>query len=108
MKKIALKGALEKLGCKVVKLEWNGGVASRDQSGFFIGGGQHGFADGQLYYITYSPMFSYCGMHVMYRTAKDLKDYTGGQNTWNFERALERIGYQLSLKAVMPRSKRWC
>ncbi len=106
MKKIGLKGALQKLGCRDIELHWNGGIASRDQSGYFVGGGKHGFADGQLYYVTYSPMLGYCGKYVMYRTAEHRRDYTGGYNTWDFERKLAELGYEMSLKPLMPRGER--
>ena len=107
MKKIALRGALQKLGCRDIELHWNGGVASRDQSGFFVGGGKNGFAEGQLYYITYHPLErSFAGGNVMYRTAQHRKDWTGGFNQWDFERRLAEIGYEMSMKAVMPKP-RW-
>ena len=106
MKKIALRGALQKMGCRDIELHWNGGVASRDQSGFFVGGGQYGFDDGQLYYVIYNPDLAISGQHVMYRTAKHRKDWTGGTNRWDFERRLAEAGYQMSLNVVMPRN-RW-
>ena len=105
MKKIGLKGALEKLGCREIELHWNGGVASRDQSGFFVFCGANGFADGQLYYVTYSPMFVYGGKSVMYRTAEHRKDWKGGFNQWDFERKLGELGYEMSMKAAMPRGR---
>lgn len=107
MKKIGLRGALKHLGCRDIKLEWNGGVACRDQSGFFTGGGTHGFADGQTYYITYSPFHHGYWNEVMFRTALDRKDYSGkgGNNQWCFNTILNRIGYELDGKALMPRGE---
>ena len=98
MRKIGLRGALQKLGCTEIELHWNGGPACRDQSGFFTGGGEHGFVKGQTYYVTYSPDFSYGGEHVMYRTAEHRKDWHGGTNRWNFSSILNEIGYKLDGK----------
>ena len=33
---------------------------------------------------------------IMYRTAKDRKDYTGGTNQWDFNSRLQSMGYMLS------------
>lgn len=35
---------------------------------------------------------------LMYRTAKDRKDFTGGYNTWDFNKKLHEIGYKLMTK----------
>lgn len=106
MKKIGLRCALNRLGCTVVELHWNGGCVARDQSGFFYGTGLNGFADGQLYYVVYSPHFEVGGNYVMYRTAKDTKDFTGGTNCWDFEQRLRKIDYQMDGKVNFGKS-RW-
>lgn len=110
MKKIALRGALQKLGCTDIELHWNGGPACRDQSGFFTGGGEHGFEKGQTYYISYNPQGGMTGLPcVMFRKARDRKDYGGvhSVNQWTFCNILRGIGYEMSLNAVQSRSTRW-
>lgn len=66
----------------------------------------HGFFDmnGKTYYITSGDLrmrqrldkngerqATYCG--IMYREAKDRKDYRGGINRWDFESKLFKMGY---------------
>lgn len=98
MKKVGLRSALQKLGCTDITLRWNGGPACRDQSGFFVGGGEHGLAKGQLYYVTYSPQ-SVAGLPcVMHRTAAHRKDWTGGQNQWWLCNELAKIGLAMDGK----------
>lgn len=106
-KKIGLRGALQKLGCREIELHWNGGRAARDQSGFFVGGGQNGFENGQLYYVAYSPSPLGGCPSVMYRTAQHRKDWNGGTNRWDFEDRLGRIGYAMDGKAWMPKGEMW-
>lgn len=55
-------------------------------SGFFT-------VDGQCYYITTGDTRMNLG--VMYRTAKDYKDYTGGINEWDFDSKLHSAGYRI-------------
>lgn len=102
-KNMSLKNALKNLGCTDITLKWNGGIASRDLSGFFTGGGKV-FEQGQTYYITWSD-FSYCGKHVMYRKAEDRRDFSGkgGFNQWDFEDTLLRMGIKLKQNVVMPK-----
>ena len=108
MKMIGLRGALNKLGCTEIELHWSGGRAARDQSGFFVGGGENGFAKGQLYYVMYNPGGGFGGCPaVMYRTAQHRRDWTGGFNQWDFERKLAEIGYAMDGKAWMPKGEMW-
>lgn len=107
MKKVSLRAALKALGCREISLSWNGGVAARDQSGFFTGGGKYGFIEGQTYYVTYSPMFMCNGSTVMYRTAEHRRDYHGGQNKWDFCSRLQEIGLCMDGKPSF-RGLRYC
>lgn len=106
MKKVSLRTALKALGCSEISLRWNGGVGARDQSGFFTGGGKHGFVEGQTYYVSYSPTFSCNGKTVMYRTTEHRKDCHGGQNCWDFNRKLNEIGLCMDGKASF-KGMRW-
>ena len=47
----------------------------------------------QVYYISSGDVR--WNSSIMYRTAKDRKDYTGGINMWGFETELKRKGYVL-------------
>lgn len=54
----------------------------------------------QVYYIS-SPDVRFWDINslslgIMYRTAKDRKDYTGGTNQWDFNERLQNLGYKLS------------
>ena len=102
LKKLNLRNTLKALGCKDIKLRWNGGPECRDLSGNFTGGGGE-FVDGQLYYIVWSD-FSISGRHVMFRLASP--DNTCGvrsQNMWGFDEILKRNNIRLSQNVLMPR-----
>ena len=88
MKKVSLKKAIEILGGTNIELH----------RGYYY---CYGFyeKDGQLYYISTSDIRT-CPLNssasIMYRTAKDRKDYTGGVNTWDFYDRLAKKGYEVS------------
>ncbi len=111
MKKIGLLGALRKLGCRDIELHWGGGPASRDQSGFFVGGGQNGFKDGQMYYVSYKPAPLAGLPPVMYRKAENKFDFSGKDGEypqWDFCDKLAELKYEMDGKALPYRSKRYC
>lgn len=82
MKYVNFKKAIELLGYKVIK--YNKGFNYRSA-----------FAEdsnGNIYYFNIEDLRDKHPM-IMYRSARDTKDYTGGTNIWNFETRLEEIGY---------------
>ena len=86
MKKIGLRKAIQLFGGDAIELH----KGYHYQYGFFEKGGQ-------LYYInTQDDRCSIGGLPpVMYRTAKHRKDWTGGNNTWDFCSTLKSLGYEL-------------
>lgn len=87
MKTISFRQAIKKFGGVNIQLHTN----YMEQSGFFK-------KDGQLYYINSGDTRmrrSDGQLNVMYRTVKHRKDYTGGQNLWNFTPELNKMGYRV-------------
>lgn len=91
MKKVSLKKAIEIVfpGASDIKIN----KLYYECSGFFNVGDQ-------TYYIS-SPDVRFrdinsLSLGMMYRTAKDRKDYTGGINQWDFNSRLQEKGYMLS------------
>ena len=87
MKKVSLKKAIEILGGTDIELK----AGYYYCSGFFN-------LNGQLYYISTAdirttPLNN--SRSVMYRTAKDRKDFTGGTNLWDFADRLAEKGYEV-------------
>lgn len=62
---------LRKLGCTNIQMSY----------GFYYFSGFFTSATGQVYYLC-SLDTRYNDYRMFYRTAKDYKDYTGGQNVW--------------------------
>lgn len=48
--------------------------------------------NGDLYYFSIEDLRD-DDPHIMYRTARDTRDYTGGYNQWDFKNRLARLGY---------------
>ena len=103
MKEIGLRGALQRLSCKVLSLKWDGGITCRNQSGFFMGNGENGFEKDQLYFIRYFPDNA---RPVAYHKAKDLKDRDASflDTRYDFESKLVDVGYRLDRKTFYGRS----
>ncbi len=105
-KYLTLLWALKKLGCRDIELKtrWTG--YRPKQTGFFVGGGKNGFADGQLYAIEFEPPIAYgIGFDLAYWTAEDRNDYRGCNTeatNWrkpqrDFLDKLADIGYELKM-----------
>jgi hypothetical protein len=75
-----------------IRIVWHNAENIKLSKGYYF---QSGFfdVDGQTYYITTGDTRLPYG--VMYRTARDRKDYTGGVNQWDFESLLSNKGYKL-------------
>lgn len=91
MKKVSLKKAIELVFPNATDIKIN--KMYYECSGFFNVGEQ-------VYYIS-SPDIRYrdinsLSLGMMYRTAKDRHDYTGGTNQWDFNEKLQSLGYMLS------------
>ena len=84
-KGISLKKAIEILGGTEIELH----------KGYYYCSGFFNW-NGQLYYISTMDLRTGKEIRVMYRTAKDRKDYTGGTNTWDFASKLAEKGYHVS------------
>lgn len=85
MRKISLKKALELYGATNIEVHRN----YRYRSGFFE-------KNGQLYYFSVNingEPFN----NMLVRTAKDRKDYSGGDNTYPMESFLSDYGYVLDI-----------
>ena len=50
--------------------------------GFYYFTGFFTSASGQIYYLSVSDVRYFPYVRIMYRTAKDYKDFTGGSNQW--------------------------
>lgn len=92
MKKVSLKKAIEIVFPNATNIKLNKGYYYC--SGFFNVGDQ-------TYYISSMDVrtsdINATGVSgIMYRTAKDRKDFIGGTNTWDFNRKLQEKGYMLS------------
>nr|DAF56682.1 MAG TPA: hypothetical protein [Myoviridae sp. ctWb16]DAV17863.1 MAG TPA: hypothetical protein [Caudoviricetes sp.] len=87
MKKVSLKKAIEIIGGTDIELK----AGYYYCSGFFN-------LDGQLYYISTADVRT-CPMtnnnFIMFRTAKNRQDYTGGTNLWYFNELLAKKGYEI-------------
>lgn len=103
MKQISFRAALKLLGVQDISLRKLGGTPV-ETTGFFTGTGLNPapaifskapFQCGQTYYVTYQERPLVGLGKVMYRTAKDRKDFTGGNNQWDFEAILANLGYKL-------------
>lgn len=82
MKTINFKKAIEVLGYKIVK--YNKGYNYRSA-----------FATDQrnsMFYFSIEDLRDN-SPRLMYRTARDTKDYTGGSNQWDMEKRLYNLGY---------------
>jgi len=112
-KYVTLLWALKKLGCRDIKLKTNWSCSYRPvQRGTFVGGGENGFADGQLYYIEFEPMHGFYPQ-VHFTDVKDAdgntkyvpdKNFVGRKDT-EFESKLARIGYELK-RTITKRKER--
>lgn len=90
MKSIRFRKAIELLGYKVIK--YSKGYNYR-----------YCFAidkDNNMYYFNIEDLRD-SEPSIMYRTAKDTNDYTGGMNIWDFKSRLSALGYYV----VEPRQK---
>lgn len=92
MKKISLKKAIEIVfpGASDIKLNKN----------YYYCSGWFNIGE-QTYYISSADVrisdINAIGVTgIMYRTAKDRKDYHGGTNQWDFNKKLQEKGYILS------------
>ena len=63
---------LTELGCTNVQLDY----------GFYYFSGFFTSGSGQIYYLCSSDIRHFGYSMLMYRTAKDYKDYSGGSNQW--------------------------
>jgi len=63
---------LTKLGCSKIELDY----------GFYYFSGFFTSASGQVYYLSVSDLRHFPYERIMYRTAKDYKDYCGGTNQY--------------------------
>lgn len=97
LKKISLKKAITVLFKEVTDIKIKGNKVNgvkESQSGFFTD-------NGQVYYITQDLQPSYSSNldldkgGVMYRKAKDYKDFSGDTNKWNFSELLSKHGYRV-------------
>ncbi|MBO7713989.1 MAG: hypothetical protein J6S85_10495 [Methanobrevibacter sp.] len=82
MKKVSFK--------KAIQIVWPNATDIKLTKGYFYCSGFFD-VDGQTYYISTGDLRTNLG--IMYRTAKDRKDYTGGINQWGFESILKEKGY---------------
>lgn len=92
MKKVSLKKAIEIVFPNATDIKLN--------KGYFYCSGFFNIGD-QVYYISSADIrttdINSIGIGgIMYRTAKNRKDYTGGINTWDFNIKLREKGYMLS------------
>ena len=90
MKTVSIKKAIELIfrGATNIKLKKMYNCDGEEKSGFFEVGNQ-------IYYLNYQSKPLAGLSKVMYRTAKHTKDFTGGQNTCEFEKNLAGMGYSL-------------
>ena len=82
MKYVSFKKGIELLGYNIVK--YNKGYNFRSC-----------FAtdkDNNMYYFSIEDLRDE-DPKIMYRTARDTHDYTGGYNTWDFDTRLSELGY---------------
>ena len=112
-KYVTLLWALKKLGCRDIKLKTNWSCSYNPvQRGTFVGGGENGFADGQLYSIEFAPYDGFFSGVLFF----DLKDENGntkhvpdknfvGRAGTEFESKLARIGYGLK-RSITRRKER--
>ena len=63
---------LTKMGCTKIELDY----------GFYYFSGFFTSASGQIYYLCVSDVRHFPYERIMYRTAKDYKDYSGGTNQY--------------------------
>lgn len=90
MKNVNFKKGIELLGYKIVK--YNKGYNYR--SCFALDNNNN------MYYFNIEDLRDN-SPKIMYRTAKNDKDYTGGINTWDFESRLAKLGYYV----IEPRTR---
>lgn len=86
MKKISLKKALELFGAEDIEIH----KEYRYRSGFFN-------KEGQLYYFSVACNGCLFSCETMIRTAKNRKDYTGGDNTYPLTSFLSSKGFYLDI-----------
>lgn len=79
-----IKKVLTEMGC--TKIEFSRGFYYF--SGFFTA------PSGQVYYMSCSDIRHFAYEKLMYRTAKDYKDYTGGHNCYVKPDAINFINFQ--------------
>lgn len=72
---------LTELGCKDINLDY----------GFYYYYGFFTSKSGQVYYLSCSDTRFFGYIRIMYRTAKDYKDYTGGCNRYIEPKKLKEI-----------------
>lgn len=96
LKKISFKKAIETVfqGATNIKLKTGKVNGSNDCiSGFFT------CNDTEVYYIhrdlRSNFSFNFDASGVMYRSARDYRDYSGGTNTWDFSTKLHNLGYRI-------------
>ena len=103
-KYVTLLWALKKLGCRGIELKTNWSCSYHPvQRGTFVGGGENGFADGQLYAIEFEPPIHGVGFDLAYWTVEDRNDHRGCNTeatNWrkpqrDFLDKLADIGYEL-------------
>jgi hypothetical protein len=84
MKVINFKKAIEVLGYNIIKYSkgYNFRTAFATDS------------NGDMFYFSIEDLRD-TTPKLMYRTARDTKDYTGGSNRWDMESRLERLGYKV-------------
>lgn len=92
MKKVSLKKAIEIVFPNATEIKLN--------KNYFYCSGWFNIGD-QVYYISSMDVrtsnINALGVTgIMYRTAKNRKDYTGGSNQWDFNNKLQEKGYMLS------------
>lgn len=92
MKKVSLKKAIEIVFPNATEIKLN--------KNYFYCSGWFNIGE-QVYYISSMDVrtsnINALGVTgIMYRTAKNRKDYTGGTNQWDFNNKLQEKGYMLS------------
>ena len=92
MKKVSLKKAIEIVFPNATEIKLN--------KNYFYCSGWFNIGE-QVYYISSMDVrtsnINALGVTgIMYRTAKNRKDYTGGTNQWDFNNKLQENGYMLS------------
>ena len=92
MKKVSLKKAIEIVFPNATEIKLN--------KNYFYCSGWFNIGE-QVYYISSMDVrtsnINALGVtEIMYRTAKNRKDYTGGTNQWDFNNKLQEKGYMLS------------